>query len=53
MKCHKKPKRNATKNQNEMPQLREPDLMIVITGGKMAYTRPDGVKVVPLACLRA
>lgn len=33
--------------------LREPDLLIVITGGKYAYTRPDGVKVIPLACLRA
>ncbi len=32
--------------------LREPDLMIVLTGGKMAYTRPDGVKVIPLACLK-
>ena len=33
-------------------KLREPDLLMVITGGDMAYTRPDGVKVVPLACLR-
>lgn len=33
-------------------RLREPDLMIVITGGEMAYTRPDGVKVIPLACLK-
>ncbi|OKZ44486.1 MAG: AAA family ATPase [Bacteroidales bacterium 43_8] len=32
--------------------LREPDLLITLTGGSMAYTRPDGVKVVPLACLR-
>lgn len=32
--------------------LREPDLLIVITGGNMAYTRPDGVKVIPLGCLR-
>lgn len=32
--------------------LREPDLMIIITGGEMAYTRPDGVKVIPLACLK-
>ena len=31
--------------------LREPDLLITLTGGSMAYTRPDGVKVVPLACL--
>lgn len=33
-------------------QLREPDLMMVITGGDMAYTRPDGVKIVPLGCLK-
>lgn len=33
-------------------KLREPDLLIVITGGKIAYTRPDGVKVIPLACLK-
>lgn len=33
-------------------KLREPDLMIVITGGEMAYTRPDGVKIIPLACLK-
>ena len=32
--------------------LREPDLLIVITGGSTAYTRPDGVKVIPLACLK-
>ncbi len=32
--------------------LREPDLLMVITGGKFAYTRKDGVKVVPLGCLR-
>ncbi len=33
-------------------QLREPDLLLVITGGPIAYTRPDGVKVIPLACLK-
>lgn len=33
-------------------RLREPDLLIVITGGSMAYARPDGVKIIPLACLR-
>ncbi len=32
--------------------LREPNLMIILTGGTMAYTRSDGVKVIPLACLR-
>ena len=33
-------------------QLREPDLLMVVTGGQMAYTRPDGVKVIPIGCLR-
>lgn len=33
-------------------QLQEPDLLIILTGGKMAYTRPDGVKVVPLGALK-
>ena len=32
--------------------LREPDLLMVITGGEMAYTRSDGVKVVPIGTLR-
>lgn len=39
------------KEDKQVP-LREPDLMIILTGGKMAYTRPDGVKIIPLACLR-
>ena len=39
------------KTETQVP-LREPDLMIIITGSKMAYTRADGVKVIPLACLR-
>ncbi len=32
--------------------LREPDWLIVITGGNMAYTCSDGVKVIPIGCLR-
>jgi len=39
------------KTEKQVP-LREPDLMIILTGGYMAYTRPDGVKVIPLACLK-
>lgn len=39
------------KTEKQTP-LREPDLLIVITGGQMAYTRPDGVKVIPLASLK-
>ena len=39
------------KKEKQVP-LREPDLLIVLTGGQLAYTREDGVKVIPLACLR-
>lgn len=39
------------KTEKQVP-LREPDLPIILTGGSMAYTRPDGVKVIPLACLK-
>ena len=43
--------REYNRKEKQVP-LREPDLMIVLTGGKMAYTRLDGVKVIPLACLK-
>lgn len=39
------------KTEHQVP-LREPDLLIVLTGGHIAYTRPDGVKVIPLSCLK-
>ena len=29
-----------------------PDLLIVLTGGEMAYTREDGVKIIPIGCLK-
>ena len=41
--------RNA--NEKQMP-LREPDLMMVLTGGELAYRRADGVYVIPLGCLK-
>ena len=34
------------------PKLREPDLLIVITGTEFAYRRQDGVFVIPIGCLR-
>lgn len=37
--------------ESQMP-IREPDLLIVLTGGQMAYSRPDGVKIIPLGCLK-
>ena len=39
-------------NQEKRAKLREPDLLIVITGGEMAYTRKDGVKIIPIGCLK-
>ena len=39
------------KSEKQAP-LREPDLLIILTGGSFAYTRPDSVKVIPLACLK-
>lgn len=43
--------RDYNKKEGQM-RLREPDLLMIITGGPIAYTRPDGVKIIPLACLR-
>ncbi|MCD7921255.1 MAG: DUF4143 domain-containing protein [Clostridiales bacterium] len=43
--------REYNRKETQCP-LREPDLLIVITGGEMAYTREDGVKVIPIACLK-
>lgn len=33
-------------------KLDNPTFLAVLTGGKDAYTRPDGVKVIPIGCLR-
>ena len=33
-------------------KLDNPTFLAVLTGGKYAYTRPDGVKVIPIGCLR-
>lgn len=43
--------RQHNEQEKQMP-IPEPNLLIVLTGGKMAYTRPDGVKVIPLGCLK-
>lgn len=39
-------------NEKKDIQLREPDLLIVITGGQMAYRRKDGVYVIPIGTLK-
>ena len=33
-------------------QVRNPSFLAVLTGGNIAYTRKDGVKVIPIGCLR-
>ena len=46
-------KPGGKKNEKETQiKMREPDLLLIITGGPIAYTRPDGVKIIPLACLK-
>lgn len=47
--------RNLIRAHNlEKPQqiLPEPDLLIVITGGEIAYKRNDGVCIIPIGCLK-
>ncbi len=39
------------KDEHQVP-LREPDLLIILTAGHIAYSRADGVKVIPLGCLK-
>ena len=40
-------------NQNtKSTKLREPDLLIVITGGEISYSRKDGVKIIPIGCIK-
>mgnify|MGYP002868650967 CR=1 FL=1 len=43
--------REHNEKEKQMP-IREPDLLIVLTGGQMAYTRTDGVKIIPLGTLK-
>lgn len=33
-------------------KLDNPTFLAVLTGGKYAYTRSDGVKVIPIGCLK-
>ena len=47
--------RNLIRKYNQKEKqcpLAEPDIMMVITGGEMGYTRPDGVHIVPISALR-
>ena len=42
-------KANETRSSHK---LKEPDLLMIITGGEIAYTREDGIKIVPIGCLK-
>ena len=39
-------------NETECAKMKEPELLIVITGGEMAYRRKDGVYIIPIGCLK-
>jgi predicted AAA+ superfamily ATPase len=39
-------------NAAESVKIREPDLLIIITGGEMAYRNKDGIYIIPIGCLR-
>jgi len=42
-----------TKNIKENKlNIKEPSFLAIITGGEFAYTRPDGIKVIPIGCLK-
>ena len=40
------------KNKVDTARIGDPSFLMILTGGKFAYKRNDGVLVVPLACLR-
>lgn len=44
--------RDIEEASRHLMQLKEPDLLIVITGGELAYTRKDGVKIISIGCLK-
>ena len=43
--------RKYNEKEKQVP-LREPALLIISTGGEIAYCRADGVKVIPIGTLR-
>ena len=43
--------REKNLTEKQMP-IREPDLLLILTGGQISYTRNDGVKVIPLATIK-
>lgn len=42
----------AVKNRVNLDKMGSPSFLMVLTGGRYAYQRPDGVWVVPIGCMR-
>ena len=40
------------KRESNQIKIPEPKFLAVVTGGKVALTRDDGVKVIPIGCLK-
>ena len=49
LKLDKLIKEKIKQNQTKIP---EPSFLAIINGGKFAYTREDGIKVIPIGCLK-
>ncbi len=49
LKIDKLIKNKIKQKQTKIP---EPSFLAIITGGKFAYTRDDGIKVIPIGCLK-
>ena len=39
-------------NETESIKIREPDKLIIITGGEIAYRRKNGIYIIPIGCLK-
>ena len=40
------------KKKEENPDIRDPNFMAIITGGRLAYTEVENIKVIPIGCLK-
>ena len=49
---YKKYQKRSNRFHTSQCKLREPDLLLIITAGAMSYEREDGVKVIPISCLK-
>ncbi|WP_409199602.1 ATP-binding protein [Methanobrevibacter sp. DSM 116169] len=41
-----------TKITENKVNIKKPSFLAIVTGGQFAYTRPDGIKILPIACLK-